>query len=544
MQGIRPGDVVLNAWAYSTHNGAHAMDEALYRWLNCVVLSTGTGNVTPTRKQIELAVQYGAKAILTTGDYLLHLAETAREMGIDPIEDLQLSALPNIGDKQRLSETFGAAVYDSYGFHEVQWVAIECAAGDGLHIFEDAFIVEIVDVETGDLLPDGEQGAVCITEIYKTGSPQIRYNIMDLSALHPRSQCECGSWLRKMAPFTGRGDNMVKLRGVNIWPEALGEIAMGVPGVSDDYFVVASRTDNRDEMTVKIVSADDPAVFEALAGRVAARLQESNRCTHRSRSGCTRIARPPHRIRYCRQAHPVPGRPMIDYWCNAFTPDREALWAEVIARDGLSIRTRGGDLEDGFCEPAEMVERMDQLGVDTVVLPVCEPESQLAGDSQDQVAFQEFAHYAVRESELKSLVAKYPGRFVGVFSVNPDAGAADLDVAAEAANTASCVGLHSHTHSWDRPFDHPDYWPYYELCAEHSIPFTMQAGASGGNMIHESGHPSAIAKPRQRFSQRVFRAVTYRSALGCRDHRGGLEVLQRVRWNCHSPAPALAGHAR
>lgn len=275
MQGIQPGDVVLNAWAYSTHNGAHAMDEALYRWLNCVVLSTGTGNVTPTRKQIELAVQYGAKAILTTGDYLLHLAETARDMGLDPTEDLQLRALPNIGDKERLSETFGAPVYDSYGFHEVQWVAIECPAGDGLHIFEDAFIVEIVDVESGDLLPDGEQGAVCITEIYKTGSPQIRYNIMDLSALHPRSQCACGSWLRKMAPFAGRGDNMVKLRGVNIWPEALGEIATSVEGVGDDYFVVADRSNNRDEMTVKIVSDADPAGFEALSERVAARLQEA-----------------------------------------------------------------------------------------------------------------------------------------------------------------------------------------------------------------------------------------------------------------------------
>ena len=275
MQGIRPGDVVINAWAYSTHNGAHAMDEALYRWLNCVVLSTGTGNVTPTRKQIELAVQYGAKAILTTGDYLLHLAETAREMGIDPITDLQLRALPNIGDKQRLSETFGAAVYDSYGFHEVQWVAIECAAGDGLHIFEDAFVVEIVDVETGDLLPDGEQGAVCITEIYKTGSPQIRYNIMDLSTLYPRGQCECGSWLRKMAPFAGRGDNMVKLRGVNIWPEALGEIAMSVEGVGDDYFVVANRSNNRDEMTVKIVSEADPTDFETLSQRVAERLHQT-----------------------------------------------------------------------------------------------------------------------------------------------------------------------------------------------------------------------------------------------------------------------------
>ena len=190
---------------------------------------------------------------------------------------------------------------------------------------------------------------------------------------------------------------------------------------------------------------------------------------------------------------------MIDYWCNAFTPDREALWAEVIARDGLSIRTRGGDLEDGFCEPAEMVKRMDQVGVDTVVLPVCEPESQLAGDSQDPPALQEFAHYALRESEMDGLIATHPGRFVGVFSVNPDAGAADLAAAAEAVNAQWCVGLHSHTHSWGRPFDHPDYWPYYELCAQNGIPFTMQAGASGGDMVHESGHPNAITKAARGF---------------------------------------------
>ena len=259
LQGIRPGDVVLNAWSYSTHNGAHIMDEALYKWLNCIVISTGTGNVTPSRKQVELAVEYGATAILTTGDYLLHLADVAREMGLDPRTDLNLRALPNIGDVDKLQATFGVPVLDSYGFHEVQWVAVECPAKDGLHIFEDAFVVEIVDVETGEILPDGEQGAICITELYKTGSPQFRYNIMDLSTLYPREQCECGSWLRKMAPFAGRGDNMVKLRGVNVWPEALGAIATGVDGVTDDYFVRAYRDGNRDEIEVSVVGPGDAA---------------------------------------------------------------------------------------------------------------------------------------------------------------------------------------------------------------------------------------------------------------------------------------------
>ena len=276
LQGIRPGDVVLNAWSYSMHNGAHIMDEALYKWLNCIVITTGTGNVTSSRKQVELALEYGASAILTTGDYLLRLAEVAREMGIDPRTDLALRALPNIGDKEALEATFGVPVLDSYGFHEVQWVAVECPARAGLHIFEDAFIVEIVDPDTGEVLPEGTQGAICITELYKTGSPQFRYNIMDLSTLYPRERCECGSWLRRMAPFAGRADNMVKLRGVNVWPEALGEIAAGVPGASDDYFVRAYRGGNRDEVesTVAARTALGDAALDDLAEAVAAELHD------------------------------------------------------------------------------------------------------------------------------------------------------------------------------------------------------------------------------------------------------------------------------
>lgn len=272
LQGIRPGDVVINAWSYSTHNGAHIMDEALYKWLNCVVITTGTGNVTSSRKQVELAIEYGAKAILTTGDYLLHLADVAREMGLNPL-DLGLTALPNIGDVAKLEATFGVPVLDSYGFHEVQWVSVECPQKDGLHIFEDAYVVEIVDVDSGDVLPDGEQGAICITELYKTGSPQFRYNIMDLSTLYPREQCACGSWLRKMAPFAGRGDNMVKLRGVNIWPEALGEIVAEVPGTTDDYFVRAFRDGNRDEIVVSVVGAAG-SDHQDVASAVEATLKE------------------------------------------------------------------------------------------------------------------------------------------------------------------------------------------------------------------------------------------------------------------------------
>jgi phenylacetate-CoA ligase len=274
MQGIRPGDVVLNSWAYGTHNGAFAFDEALHRWLNCVVVTTGTGNVTSSERQVELAVEYGASAILTTGDYLLRLADVARGMGYDPATDFKIRALPNIGDRERLEAAFGVECFNSYGFHEVQWVSVECPAHDGLHIFEDAFVVQIVDPDTGEPLPDGELGSICITELYKTGSPQFRYNIMDLSYLYPREQCACGSWLRRMGPFAGRGDNMVKLRGVNVWPEAVGDLAMTVEGVEPDWFVRARRVDGRDELVVSVVSRRDPAEHDALRTAVETRLKD------------------------------------------------------------------------------------------------------------------------------------------------------------------------------------------------------------------------------------------------------------------------------
>ena len=274
LHGVRPGDTIINAWAYSTHNGAFNFDESLYRWLNCLVLTTGSGNVTSSRRQIELAREYGASAILTTGDYLLHLAEVAREMGIDPREDLAIRAVPNVGVRERIEEVFGVPHYASYGFHEVQWAAIECPARQGLHIFEDAFVMHVVDPETGERLPDGELGSLCVTELYKTGSPQFRYNIMDLSYLMPRGQCECGSWLRRMGPFAGRGDNMVKLRGVNLWPEALGEIATAHPKATEDYFVRARRSGNRDEMIISVVSQAPESEYETMRVELEAMLKE------------------------------------------------------------------------------------------------------------------------------------------------------------------------------------------------------------------------------------------------------------------------------
>lgn len=275
MQGIRPGDVVLNSWSYGLHNGAFSFDEPLFRWLNCVVIHTSTGNVTATRKQVALARDYKAAAILTTGDYLLRIAEEARAMGLDPSKDLSIRSLAtSIGNEELLEELFGVPALATYGFHEVGYVSVECPAKQGLHIFEDAYHVQVVDPDTGEKLPDGETGSLVVTELYKTGSPQFRYNIMDLSFLYPREQCACGSWLRRMGRFAGRGDNMVKLRGINVWPEGVGAIATAVEGTAPDYFVRAQRIDGRDELSLSIVSDAPRDGWEAIRAEVERRLQE------------------------------------------------------------------------------------------------------------------------------------------------------------------------------------------------------------------------------------------------------------------------------
>ena len=187
---------------------------------------------------------------------------------------------------------------------------------------------------------------------------------------------------------------------------------------------------------------------------------------------------------------------MIDYWCNAFTPDRESLWREVIASEGLTIRTRAGDTPDGFVTAAGMVERMDRLGIAALVLPVCEVD---AGAPLD-----DFGHYAAHSTEIASLASEHPARFFGAYSVNPGAGEAGITAARAALEEPWCVALHTHTHSWDRRFDDPDYTPYYHLSAERGVPFVMQAGSSGGNFAHESGHPEAIATPATTFPSVSF----------------------------------------
>ncbi len=185
----------------------------------------------------------------------------------------------------------------------------------------------------------------------------------------------------------------------------------------------------------------------------------------------------------------------IDYWCNGFTPDRRSLWSGAIAAQELPLKVRTAE-DDSFAEPAEMVSRMDALGIDTLVLPCSE-----VPEGADPLAYE---RYATAPAMLQKLAADHPGRFAGLATIDPTLGAAGLAAARAAIASGPIVGLHLHTHSFDRALDHRDLYPFYTVAAENELPVVVQAGASGGRMASECGRPIGIDRPALYFENTRF----------------------------------------
>ncbi len=268
MHGVRPGDLVQVTRALGLANGGFHVREALWKYTGAVPVMTGSGNVTPTRRQIEIACAWGVNVIVGFPAYLRHMAIVARdEMKIDP-RSLGIRALDsNLGmeDRKTVEDLWGAPCYDFYGAHESGMVAADCVYQNGMHIQEDAFIVEILDPETGNPVPEGAKGNICVTSLYKYSAPLIRYNINDVSTIMPGT-CECGSTLARLEKIFGRSDNMVKLRGVNVFPEAIGALVAGDVRSTGEFFCIVDRVGEagHDEMTVMVEVVDnsvDPQAF-------------------------------------------------------------------------------------------------------------------------------------------------------------------------------------------------------------------------------------------------------------------------------------------
>jgi predicted TIM-barrel fold metal-dependent hydrolase len=176
---------------------------------------------------------------------------------------------------------------------------------------------------------------------------------------------------------------------------------------------------------------------------------------------------------------------IVDYLCNAFTPDRRTVWDGAIAASGVAVKVRRDD-RDSFAEPEAMVDRLDELGVETLLLPTGDVGHHGAVDPFD------FEHIAARWEEVDKLAARWPGRFAALALIDPERGMAGVREARARLGEPWVVGCYLHTHSWDRRLDHADYYPYYALGSELDVPVAMQAGTSGGLMASECGHPITI----------------------------------------------------
>ena len=234
------------------HYGAEAVGAS--------VIPVSSGN---TQRQILLMKDFGTTLLACTPSYALFIAETMKEMGIEP-KDLLLKA--GVFGAEPWSQTMrleiekalGIKAFDIYGLSEIigPGVASECPEQDGLHINEDHFYPEIIDPLTGKTLPYGEKGELVLTTLTKEGMPMIRYRTRDLSVLNPET-CPCGRTLVRMSKVLGRSDDMLIIRGVNVFPSQVESVLLSFGETSPHYQLIVERKDNLDHLTVLIEMTPD-----------------------------------------------------------------------------------------------------------------------------------------------------------------------------------------------------------------------------------------------------------------------------------------------
>jgi phenylacetate-CoA ligase len=273
-------DIVHVAYGYGLFTGGLGLHYGA-ELLGATVLPMSGGN---TKRQVRLMVDFGSTILCCTPSYALNIAEVMEEMGVGK-EDIKLKsgifgAEPWSAEmRAQLEERLGLSAHDIYGLSEVvgPGVSIECGEKDGLHVFEDCFIPEIIDPATGEVLPPGERGELVFTNINKEGMALLRYRTRDISRLIP-GPCPCGRTHVRMERVTGRTDDMLIIRGVNVFPSQVEAVLMQIPGLSPHYQLVVDRVGSLDVLEVQVevspeIFSDEIKELEALQQRIADEIQ-------------------------------------------------------------------------------------------------------------------------------------------------------------------------------------------------------------------------------------------------------------------------------
>ncbi|MBU5637096.1 phenylacetate--CoA ligase [Geomonas sp. Red69] len=280
--GVHKGDIIHNSYGYGLFTGGLGAHYGAER-LGASVIPMSGGN---TKKQIMIMQDFGSTVLTCTPSYSLFMAEAAKEEGID-FRDLKLrvgifGAEPWSEEMRRDIETkLNLSAVDIYGLSEIMGpgVAIECCeAKKGLHVWEDHFIPEIINPETCEVLPEGQMGELVITTITKEGIPLIRYRTRDITSI-TYEPCVCGRTHARIARMSGRSDDMLIIRGVNVFPSQIEAILMGVEGVEPHYVLIVERKDNLDTLEVQVevgenIFSDEIKHLQALSVKIEKQIKE------------------------------------------------------------------------------------------------------------------------------------------------------------------------------------------------------------------------------------------------------------------------------
>ena len=280
MVGVRRSDVFQNMAGYGLFTGGLGIHYGAER-IGCMTIPAGAGN---TLRQIKLIKDFKTTVIHIIPSYALVLANALREIGEDtnalPPRIALIGAEPHSEQtRQRVEEALGVKAYNSYGLSEMNGpgVAFECREQNGLHVWEDAYIVEIIDPETGDVVPEGETGELTLTTLCRVGMPILRYRTRDLTRFLPGG-CACGRMHRRIDRIQGRTDDMFIIKGVNIYPMQIEQVIMTRPEVGQNYLIVLDNEGPKEDLKIKVEIRDeyfveDMRTLQGLQQKIARRLQ-------------------------------------------------------------------------------------------------------------------------------------------------------------------------------------------------------------------------------------------------------------------------------
>ncbi|MBQ6813039.1 MAG: phenylacetate--CoA ligase [Methanobrevibacter sp.] len=259
MMGLDADDIIQNTHGYGLFTGGFGVHYGAHK-LGATIIPISTGQ---TRRQVEIMQDFGTTCIIFTPSYGIYLGEVAKEEGVDPGE-LGLKAIGFGAEmwteemRQRIEESFKTKAYNIYGLTELMGpgVGIECSEQNGLHIAEDYFYPEIIDSKTGMVLPEGEKGELVLTNLEREGMPVIRFRTKDLTVLH-YDRCECGRTLARMERITGRADDMIKVKGVAVFPSQIEKALLKVSDIEPHYQIIVTRPDIMDEIEIKVEASEE-----------------------------------------------------------------------------------------------------------------------------------------------------------------------------------------------------------------------------------------------------------------------------------------------